>query len=431
MVMKTLLNNQRGVAIILVLGTLAVLSALATDFGFNSQVQLRLARAELSRLQAEYLARSGVNFIRLQMAKERSLKKTIDQLSGGAIDPKVPLCKQFPLSTSMLRAYFGMMAAGIVPGAEGEDGEESKAPETEEVITSFDVSAAEEFINFEGDFEGECYDEGSKLNLNIFATLKSDEKSLSGLNAYDRYKSTIAQFLRQQAVAKLFGGDQDEQYLKIDEVVRNFADWVDADDRVNERPGVQSGSESGVYSGRGDDFAMRNGKMSTLDEAYLIAGVSDEWFTPLRDYFTVYGTEKINICMADPLVVEAMIMSYAENNARIPAINPQNREMIDAAVAQIQTDCADKNPTPQSITTNLEAILVGGGAAPAPGTPVAGAGGGFADLIDVESTIYRIVGIGSVPSGGSRPDVVARVEVVLNIKENDPNRWKVLYWKME
>ncbi len=426
--------NNRGIALIFVLGMVTLISALVVQFGFSTQLQLRLAYAERDRLQAEYLARSGLNFLRLLMVQERAMKNVIAQLSGGAIDPKIPLCKQFPLSTEMLRGLF-MLGAG--EGGEGEPQPVPEGAESDRLVTAFDTAAMKEFLNFRGDFDGQCNDEASKLNLNHFADLKSAEPSLGGLNSYDRFKDLLMRILLQPSARKLFG-EQPEEDIRI--TVRNIADWIDTDELINEQPGVASGSELSVYDERGGDFKMRNGKMATLDEMYLIEGVSDEWFTPLRPYFTIYSKEKINICTADPFVVEALIMSYASNNQRIPPIDPQDRERIGNVLAAVALQCGDLQPTPQKVAQAVESALMGTvatEAAPLPTTPTTpgqpvttGAGGTFVDLIDLNGGPYQLIGTGRVPSGSNRETVV-QITAIYDTSAQDPKQWKTLYWSME
>ncbi len=433
--------NNRGIAIILVLGTITILSALVADFAFNSQVQLRLAMNGRNRLQAEYLARSGINFLRLLMVKEQTIKTLVRQFAGDAFDPKIPLCQQFPMSTEALRGLFDMMnaGAGVDKGAASE---KAAASEKGKIVTAFDKSEAQEFLKFHGDFEGKCEDESSKFDLNIFAALDSMEQTIGGLNTYDRYKQTLEYFLKQPEVKELFG---EEAEHRIPEVVRNIADWVDKDDRTNERPNQQGGSEVEIYHDVDSTFHPRNAPMLTLDEAYLIAGVTDEWFTPLRPYFTIYGGGKINICTAQPAVVQSLILSYAASNPRIPPVNPDNKEMMKMLRDVVAMDCAGTSPSVATITQHVESILMGepialnaaaGGAptmtnTPGTGTTAAGgAGGTFANLIELSNGPMRLIGIGRVPSGTDRETEV-RIETVIDSSAADPKQWKLLYWKME
>lgn len=439
--MKPDTPRERGMAVMMVLGITTILAGLASQFAFQSHVAMRLAEGELQHLQAEYLARSAVNFLKLEIVKEKQLKSVIQQLSKGSINPKVPLCRQFPLSTALLRGFFAVPAAGEA-AAENKTDEDSGAPAEKvgsgkEIVTSFDTAAAAKFLHFTGDFSAECEDEAAKFNLNGFFGLKPDEVTIGGLNAYDRYKVTLLGFLLTPDARPLFGDDA-EAPAKAAEVVRNIADWVDANDQVNQSPGAAGGSEQDAYRERDGNFRTRNGKMLTLDEAYLIAGVSDEWFTPLRKYFTVYGGAKINICTADQRVVEALLTSYAANNPRIPDITADTQELLTAAVEQVAIDCTGMNPSVAAVTQDVEAILMGGSGPSADvpiatGTGTAGAataGGGLAELITIDTGVLRLVGTGQVPGSGGR-EMAVRIEAVVDTKETDPKKWKMLYWREE
>lgn len=440
---KSILNrwikDQRGVAIMLVLGAITLLSALAVDFGRESQVNLRMAMNERNNLQAEYLARSSINMLRLLMVKERALKNTITQLSGGAIDPKVPLCKQFPLSTELLRGVFSTISGSGQKPDESDETPEVETAAANKVVTQFERAAAESFLSFSGDFDAECEDESSKINLNRFATLQSDQQTLGGLNAYDQYKQLITQFLSRREVKALFIGDESEQEQKIEDAVRNIADWIDTDTQINERPGVRSGDERSIYSDREDGFELRNGRMATLDEAYLIEGVTDSWFAPISSYFTIYGGDKVNVCTAEPAIVEALIRSYAANNERIPSIGEEDHELIDSVVEGVATLCADPQVSAQQITQTVESLLTRQGAASdgfytappanggAPVTP--GAGGGFADLITIESGPFRLIATGRVGTANHQNSV--RIDMLLDTSDQDPKKWRTLYWHIQ
>lgn len=428
------MTRQRGMAVLLVLGVTTILAGLAADFAFQSRVAIRLADAEVRRLQAEYLARSAINFLRLELVQEKQLKSVIQKLSNGSINPKVPLCKQFPLSTELLRGFFGVSATGVAEddAAAAQDDGQKKGGDSE-VITSFDTAEAAKFLRFTGNFSAACEDESAKLNLNVFANLKPEDATIGGLNAYDRQKVTLTNFLMTPGVRTLFGEETEAPQL-IAEAVRNIADWVDANDQVNQAPGVAGGSERDPYRDRDSTFKMRNGKMLTVDEAYVIAGVSDEWFTPLRKYLTVYGGSKINICTAEPPVVESLLVSYAANNARIPDIAPDNRETLDAAVDAVAMECTGLSPSVGSITQAVEAVLMGGvglaGATEPPASAGATAGGGLAELITVDAGTLRLIGTGTVPTLGGR-EISVTIEAVLDTKETDPKKWKMMYWNEE
>src|SRR5207248_698749 len=59
------MGSRRGVALVLVLTTVAILTSIAVDFGYQSRVSLRLTENARDELRAYYLARSAVNLSRL------------------------------------------------------------------------------------------------------------------------------------------------------------------------------------------------------------------------------------------------------------------------------------------------------------------------------------------------------------------------------
>src|SRR5438105_3197061 len=59
------LRSQRGVALLMVIIGIAILTTIATEFAYNSRVDLELATNERDELQATYLAQSGIGMARL------------------------------------------------------------------------------------------------------------------------------------------------------------------------------------------------------------------------------------------------------------------------------------------------------------------------------------------------------------------------------
>ncbi|MBI4365932.1 MAG: general secretion pathway protein GspK [Deltaproteobacteria bacterium] len=418
----------------MVLGITMVLATLATDFALSSQLQLRLAATARDRLQAEYLAHSAVNFMRLELKIERSAKELFAKLPAGTKGVGAgPLCKQFPLSTELLRAVF-IPDSAAAASAEGE-----AAQARGRMTTVFDAEVAESFLDFgsRGDFRGECVDEGGKFNLNVFHNLDPLQPMLAGAgpNLYDRYKELLTALLAQERYATLFGEGATE---RIREIARNIADWVDKNEQVNERGGAQGGSESAPYAGGEAEYKVKNGKMLTLDEAYQIAGVSDEWFTPMQDLFTVYGEAKINICSAPPEIVEAVVTGYTLGNPKFPAFTPANREVMAKVLSTVESVCGETQPQPGKVAQEIDTLLTGlAPAAALPPTPPGGSaatGTTLASFIATESRVYRLMGIGEVRAVRGEDEVTTaqvRITTVVDVKESDPKKWKMLYWRSE
>src|SRR4051812_23835336 len=91
-------HNRRGVALILVLTTVAILTAIGVDFSYGSRVNLHLAENARDELRAYYLARSAVNLSRLLLHFQkqvdtpggRAAQQLANLLRGGNAQPAAP-----------------------------------------------------------------------------------------------------------------------------------------------------------------------------------------------------------------------------------------------------------------------------------------------------------------------------------------------------
>ena len=71
-------RSSRGVALVLVLTTVAILTSIGVDFSYSSRVSLKLAENLRDETRAFYLAQSAINLTRLLL----HFQKQVDQLGG-------------------------------------------------------------------------------------------------------------------------------------------------------------------------------------------------------------------------------------------------------------------------------------------------------------------------------------------------------------
>ena len=428
--MRSIFKNERGVALILVLSAIVMLTMLAVEFAYDNQVEYQMAKHQLERLQAYYLAESANHLVRLELKMNQTVQNTVanSELADKIqIDLTTPLCQQFPMSSSLIRAALSGALTGAAtetpPEGESEASEEtSEAAAAAGMLAGLPLQGGEEFVKFEGDFDGECIDESSKLDLNAFATLDPERQVEGQENPYDALKRIVIALLSQEEFKPLF--ETGEERMRIDEIVRNIADWVDPNETVNDFRGVAVGSESGE---------PKNGKFTTLGDVFRVEGVSDTWWTAVADYFTVYGDGKINVCRATDELVRALILRYTATRQDLPPIQSKDRELLDQLVQSVRDGCQGVRPDPkaieQSLNTKLTELL---GATPPPGTPggaLSGArGGSFSEWISSQSRFFTL------KSAGQIGDTVVRITSVIDLGEGsgaDPSKWKVLYWRVD
>lgn len=400
---------SKGIAIMLVLSAIMILSMIALEFVYGTNINYRLALNEKERLQAFYLAESSLNLMKLEIALDKQARAVI---AGSPLSQYVslggsaPLCQQLPLSTSVIKAFF---IGGQIPGEEGEEAGETEEPAGAPTI--FETERATEFLSFDGDFDGSCEDETSKLNLNFFSTMDPMQKTLAaGPNQYDAHKIVLANFLKNERFNKLFEGVPPE---KIEEIVRNVADWVDKDSQINDMGGLTRGEEEGIYK---DPPQVKNAKFLSLDEVYLVEGVEDDWFEPIEGMFTVYGGNRVNVCQAADEVLWALIFSYAGQRGDVPPIDPRNEEMREKLIGTVRMSCEASSPQASQIGADLDQAL-----GVAPGQP---AGAGFANMITTEPQFYSLKLTGQVGN------TVVNIKTVLDTRDPSPRRWKTVYYKI-
>lgn len=439
-------GGNRGVALLMVLAGLALLSGLVVEFAYNSNVTFNLALNERDRLQAYYLAESGLQFSKLVIRYDKEAKSVAAKASDKLGKPIQiqPLYEMIPLSTQMLRSLSGMGLEGMMggegggvepPTTIGEEPEAGTPSEVEAGLQEINLKGAESFLAFEGDFSAEITEEDAKINLNSFYSLSPRKKS------YDRLKNVLYHLLADQEFVDLF----EDRYRDAKALAQNIADYIDKDESYNEPGGLERGREgaSGGLSAAGTE-QMKNGKLLSLEELILVPGMTDPIFQKLKEYVTVYGTdEKVNLCRAKEPLVRAMVIAYTENNPKMEPIGHDNEELLVKATEAVLNNCPDVG----NMSRELDLVL---GVAPEdlekkPTTTTTSSGsaqgrtssgseqqeqqdnsaGQFGELIKDKADIFTIV------STGNLGESEVKVKLVLDTSNSNPRQWKELYWRVE
>ncbi len=436
-------KNSRGIALLMVLAALSLLSGVVVEFAYNSNVTYNLALNEQDRLQAFYLAQSGLNLSKLVIKFDKEAKKVATDASkklGRPVNIQ-PLYEMIPIDTALIRGLVEMGGAGRAEGAEEENAEEEAAPGEEAVgeaggspapeqsLGNFiDLKAAESFLAFNGDFSAEITEEDTKLNLSAFFFLDPKQRS------YDRLKSILFHLLATDTFEGLFA----DRYKGAQELAQNIVDFIDRDEVYNEPEGAERGRE-GL---QGDSGAlMKNGKFLSLEELTLVPGMSGEVFQRLKPFVTIYGTdEKIFACRAEAPLLKAMILAYTENNSKMEPLKDDNLEVLDKAVEVVLNECPEAPAMSQELDKALGVSEEMPGATPTPAPVTQSAQGRttrgtqpgqntasntFEELIKNEAGIYTVVARGTV--GASE----VKLKTVLDTTKGDARQWKELYWRVE
>jgi general secretion pathway protein K len=285
-------QSDRGAALLVVIVSTALLTALAVDLATSTRVSLLAAANARDELKAQALARGAVQLSRLVLRLQKQLD---DATPAGAGGLRLQIWDLVPVG--------GALAAGIFPGDAAADGAG-------------------------GTFTGKIEDEGRKVNAQLDALaqgglLGAQVDSLGQLVGDPRWDPV---FDREDALG--------QRWTRAD-VAIHLHDWTDDDSTGSalsanlDHPFENGfGDENQPYARGKDPYLVKNARFDSLDELYLVAGIDDAFMEAFGGQLTVYPHRdgRINVNTTDP--VELL------RNARVMAEPPQQPRLADPAFAR-------------------------------------------------------------------------------------------------
>ena len=333
-------RRSRGVALIIAVVSIAILTVIATDFAYNSRVDLQLAANQRDEVRAYYMARSGVALSRLLLRFQKQVDQTpipnpmamLSQLMPGlAQQPQGG--QQTPQPSSLNIQLYKMarvdchMLKGLVK-SEGADGETAPlTPAEDDPAFKMDDEEADpaarevasqmtqrSFGGFEGCFLATITDEEEKLNVHRLIAGAGDAYPTM-LRMLDMLNDKRFEFLWER-------DDANKVRANPQEVVIALKDWADEDETgsainlTNPTDPMPSGfsDEGAAYSRYEPDYEVKNARFDSLDELFRVHGVNDQFMSAFRDRLTVYPdfNRRPNINTDDPVMMGLAIMSVAD-----------------------------------------------------------------------------------------------------------------------
>ncbi|WP_437676207.1 general secretion pathway protein GspK [Sorangium sp. So ce131] len=313
-------RDRRGVALVMVLGAITVLTVFLTELQEETSTELSAALADRDALRAEYYARSAVNLSRMLIAAEPSvsaaLAPMLSMLKLGNI--QVPVWRFTDLFLGPFNAQ--LVEPGAAPPAEGS-------------------AAAGKNLGLTGGgrFELKIVDEDSKININ---------RASDDVGGIESQLGVAAQLLSLMSPAQynpLFEErDGDGQFSDRTTICSALVDWVDPGDQMfscDPSPNAPSstGAEDNFYQTIGLTYQRKNAMFDSLDEVRLVRGMNDDfWATfvdpgggdPDKRVLTVWGSpkQKFNVTAASPQALLALTCSTSfVDTAATPLCNDPNQ----------------------------------------------------------------------------------------------------------
>ncbi|HVI75624.1 MAG TPA: hypothetical protein VM683_11630 [Anaeromyxobacteraceae bacterium] len=390
-------NGERGAALLVAISSIAILTAVAVDLAYNTRVSLQTAVNARDELRATYLAKSSLALSRLVL----NFQQRLDVVTGntgtvpgagtsgagsttttgatssttttsgaqggpmagllGGLHVSLRLWELVPVDSTMASLFLGgsegptaAKRPSLVPisAPDGGAGGGVGAPEQEGTRRAFGDT--------EGSFHATIEDEERKINLRQFAGL-----------AYQQFGQALrlAQLVKDPRWDFLFDED-DANGLRVarKETFGAIKDWEDEDETGDVFTGDPAkpfengyGDENSLYDRLPDRYKAKNAPFDSLDEAYMVAGITDAFMAAFGDKLTVYpdASATINVNTDDPqqLLVNTLLMSD-------PPGVPQPAVLDPAFLGKLQSTLALLRPlpflsiTPQQFANALGALGV-------------------------------------------------------------------------
>jgi hypothetical protein len=260
-------RRQRGVAILVVLVTTAVIAATASDFAYSTQVEIEAAANSRDRLRAEYLARAGLQLGQLLTAVQGSVSGMLAQVMPDLADAIV------------ITDYAGFLAKAFGGDKEARDGLGG--------LIGIDLGNAEGMGTPAGtSFDVKISSEEGKWMINCGGGVNPTRELQRSLYLL------LYNMVRPQRYDRMFNKpDRDGVMVTREELPLGIIDWADVDPMRFDPlsvTGTSSANEDRYDKGR-DTYEAHNHYFDTLDELLLVRGVSDDFYLNFGEMFTVYG----------------------------------------------------------------------------------------------------------------------------------------------
>jgi general secretion pathway protein K len=317
-------RRRRGMALILVLAALTVLTVMLTEIQDESSAEFGSALSARDALVAEYAAKSAVNLSRLLIAAEPTIRKSLTLIFALVGGPR-----QVPV---------WQYADRILGAFNDSDGADSFA-----ALAGVDPKLGKN-LGFKGaGFRLDIIDEDSKINVNQAAhgTASSETlvaQQIMGLISSPQYNSMFE------------GKDADGQYTDRRALCSAIIDWADpnqdqASCDVTSATAPQAGAEDSFYQLLKKPYQRKNAAFDRLEELHRVRGVSDDFWTtfvdpdpdkPSKRILTVWGQGSINVNTANPQTLLALVCQ-ASNNTALMCLDANEAQKFLMALTMLQS----------------------------------------------------------------------------------------------
>jgi general secretion pathway protein K len=277
-------RSPHGVALLLVLVTMAIMAAFTTEFHYKSYVSLHVASNLRDDVTAYYHARSAMEVARLVIKSQNVADNMFNALAAF-----VPNIKNQNIELWTFACEF---ANAFCSGKLKLMGK-----------TFFDFTGMKGVGLEKGGFcKCRAMPEDGRINVNRVDSLAEKNQMFADLY------STFIQF-REEPLTDLREIDKD-----VAELVLNIIDWADPDSMRSDLVGTMV-HDSAQAEGLGYDkgFTPKNGKFDTLRELLLVDKMDRKLYCQAARELTPYSTKKLNVNTAPLRTLRRLTCAHTTN----------------------------------------------------------------------------------------------------------------------
>jgi len=401
-------RRRRGVALIMVLGALAVLTVMLTEVQDDSSSDFSATIAARDQLAAEYAAKSAINLTRLLIAAEPTIRQSavfLAMLYGGKL-PQLPV---WEYADEVLGAF-----------------NDQAGKEAFSALSGLDLSQGEH-LGLEGaSFEVDVIDEDSKINVNLGA--RSDVSRT-------RLMSQLTALTFGPQYEALFSSkDADGQHSDRQSICSAIIDWTDSDQDMwvcdGSTTAQAAAPEDSFYERLDKPYTRKNAPFDSLLELYRVRGIGEDYWStfvepdpddPGGRVMTVWGQGAVNVNSANPQVLLAVICQHAVPNTKICDGGEGSMQILGMlSMLRMVTKGAPLFGSPKVFVQTLQGggmlgpMLVANGIEP----PQLTSESLLLDSLTTESKVFSIYAKGIVRSG--KRESATRIHAVVDFRNAPP-----------
>jgi general secretion pathway protein K len=408
-------RRRRGVALILVLGALTILSVMLTESQDESSADFAAALTTRDQLIGEYAAKSAVNLSRLLIAAEPTIRTAIGPMlmlmMPGGPPPQIPVWEHAERALGAFNDGEGVKGFALLAGVDTTLGKN---------------------LGFQGaGFDIRIIDEDSKINVNASARGEAFSKARLG--------AQLAGLMSGPQYDPLFSSkDSDGQFSDRSAVCAAIIDFADPDQdqdhafcELGSATAQAATPEDSFYTLLPHPYERKNAAFDSLEELRRVRGMSEDfWATfvdpdpdaPDRRVLTVWGQGAVNVNTANPQTILALVCSQVDPLVTPMCSDPAEATKFLMALSMVRgfTRGAPLFGSAKVFIAALKGTgMFGGILAALEVQPVQlKSDAEFEKLVSTESKVFSIYATGRVGSGSRQ--TTTRLHVVVDFRNAPP-----------